>query len=307
MLRRLLGEHVQLDTRCAPDLPAIHADACNLEQVIMNLAVNSRDAMPHGGQLTIRAEPVRIGPAYVAAHPEAAAGDFVCLSVSDTGCGMDAATQARLFEPFFTTKEVGKGTGMGLASVYGIVKQHNGWIEVNSTVGQGSEFKVFLPVCSTEAVEPPRAALSHTSRILRPQHETILVVEDEPFLREFIETVLRNCGYRILVAGDANEALRVWDEQRGRIDLLLTDMVMPGGMSGHQLVKELSRRTPDLKAIYTSGYSRDVLGSELKWDDERVFLQKPYQSQVLVRTVRECLAETSRPRGMVNSGWAALN
>jgi signal transduction histidine kinase len=160
MLQRLIGEHIQLTFSCPSDLPAVFADACNIEQVIMNLAVNSRDAMPQGGQLVISAETIRIGPSYAEANPEATPGDFVCLSVRDTGCGIDETTRARLFEPFFTTKEVGKGTGMGLATVYGIIKQHNGWIEVESLQGRGTTFKVYLPVCAdpTAMIEAERPA-----------------------------------------------------------------------------------------------------------------------------------------------------
>jgi two-component system, cell cycle sensor histidine kinase and response regulator CckA len=302
MLRRLIGEHVALEFHCPKDLPPIFADACNIEQVIMNLAVNGRDAMSSGGRLTISAEAVHSDASWVEANPEALPGDFVCLSVSDTGCGMDGETLSRLFEPFFTTKEVGKGTGMGLATVYGIVKQHSGWMEVSSEIGKGSVFKAFLPV-STEPMPEESLDLRPAPALPRGGPETILVVEDEAFLREFVQTVLQSFGYRILVASDGNEAVRMFDEVNGQIDLLLTDMVMPGGMTGRALVETLSARKPDLRAIFTSGYSRDVLGTELKWDNERTFLQKPYQSQVLVNTVRNCLDEGGRRGTIVNNSW----
>jgi CheY-like chemotaxis protein len=285
-------------------LPSVFADNCNIEQVIMNLAVNSRDAMPQGGRLIIGAESVCCDASYAAHNPDATVGEFVCVSVTDTGSGMDRATKERLFEPFFTTKEVGKGTGMGLATVYGIVKQHGGWIEVVTAPGCGTTFKVFLPV-STEIDHEVAAEKPPPPAAIVRGHETILVVEDESFLREFVQTVLQNYGYEILIASDGHEALRLWNERNGNIDLLLTDMVMPGGMTGKELVEVLGAKKPDLKAIYTSGYSVDVLGAELKWDDERTFLQKPYQSHVLVQTVRNCLDEETRHANFVNNRWVA--
>lgn len=305
MLRRLIGEHIALEVHCTPNLPPVFADSCNIEQVIMNLAVNGRDAMPEGGKLIIQAKAVHFKTGQIDVHSEARPGNFVCLTVSDTGIGMDEETLRHAFEPFFTTKEVGKGTGMGLATVYGIIKQHEGWIEVTSKVGQGSMFKVYLPV-STKPL-----STGHTDRLRAPVPgrggaETILVVEDEAFLREFVQTVLRGYGYHILAASDGHEAVRLFQEAGGKVDLLLTDMVMPGGMTGRELVEILSRQKPDLRAVFTSGYSRDVLGPELKWDNERTFLQKPYQSQVLVETVRTCLDEGGRCGAIVNNSWAVL-
>ena len=194
MLKRLLGETITLEFNPPPELPLVQADTGMIEQVIMNLAVNARDAMPKGGTLTISTDPVEINDAYVQTHPEARLGAFVCLRVSDTGCGMDAATMARIFEPFFTTKEVGKGTGLGLATVYGIVKQHEGWIEVSSEVGKGSTFKVFLPASSAPVkASPPEAPLAAA---VRGGQETILVVEDEPVLRDMAHLILQDCGYQ---------------------------------------------------------------------------------------------------------------
>ncbi|HEY5913172.1 MAG TPA: response regulator, partial [Verrucomicrobiae bacterium] len=225
MLLRLLGEDIALQTEYARGLPGIEADTGMLEQVVMNLAVNSRDAMPRGGTLLIRTEAVEVDQFYVNQHPEAAAGSFVCLTVTDTGCGMDRTTLDRIFEPFFTTKEVGKGTGLGLATVYGIVKQHHGWVEVSSEVGAGTSFRIFFPAL---AATPHRASgLTFSAELVRGGHETILVVEDEPVLRELVCEVLQQYKYRGIHAGSGHEALRIWDEFDGEIDLLLTDMVMP--------------------------------------------------------------------------------
>ncbi len=295
MLRRLIGEHITLEVQCAADLPAVHADPGNLEQTILNLALNARDAMPQGGRLTIAVEAVEIDQARLDANPEARLGQFICLTTSDTGCGMDEATQAHVFEPFFTTKEPGKGTGMGLAMVYGIVKQHGGWIELASKVGQGTSFRIFLPICLSASTE-----WSHRSTALAPQArrgtETILVVEDEPVLRAYVQAALERYGYRTFPAQDGAEALAVWQQERDQIDLLLTDMVMPGGITGKELARQLTVDKPKLKTLYTSGYSLNALGENFKLNTTETFLQKPYQSQVLVQTVRNCL-DSNCPSG----------
>ena len=258
-----------------------------LEQVVMNLAVNARDAMPRGGTLLIRTAALDIDEAYARQHPEASAGRFVCLTVSDNGCGMDRNTLDRLFEPFFTTKEVGKGTGLGLATVYGIVKQHRGWIEVSSQVGSGTTFRIYFP--ATAAVEGSPARSTTFLEQVRGGHETILVVEDEPVLRELVCDVLEKYNYRVIQAGSGHEALRVWDEFEGEIDLLLTDMVMPEGLTGRELALQLRKRKPDLKVIYSSGYSPDALAREPGQGGETVFLPKPYVPPQLARLVRQCL------------------
>jgi signal transduction histidine kinase/HAMP domain-containing protein len=287
MLKRVLGEPVNLvfDPPC--EIPLVHGDSGMLEQVIMNLAVNARDAMPRGGTLTIRMDPVEVTDGYVQAHPEARLGNFVRLRVSDTGCGMDAATMARIFEPFFTTKEVGKGTGLGLATVYGIVKQHDGWIEVASEVGKGSTFVVFLPA-TTEPVKaaPPDA---NPGAAAQGGSETILVVEDEPVLRDMAHLILRDCGYSVLEAGTGAEALQVWEGHRGKIDLVLTDMVMPGGMSGRELAGRLLSMHPSTRIIFTSGYNMEETNTDFFRRRGAVFLQKPYTRNTLTRLVRECL------------------
>jgi two-component system, cell cycle sensor histidine kinase and response regulator CckA len=292
MLQRLLGEDIALDAQYAPEPQHVKADVGMLEQVVMNLAVNSRDAMPKGGKLFIGTAPVEIDAAYVAKHADARAGHFVCLTVTDSGCGMDRKTLDRIFEPFFTTKDVGKGTGLGLATVYGIVKQHKGWVEVASQVRVGTTFKVYFP-----AAPPPTAqAASDTpaaSEPVRGGKETILVVEDEPVLREFLTDFLKSQPYRVLEAGSGAEALRVWDECDGAIDLLLTDMVMPDGMSGGELAAQLKKRNPGLKVIYSSGYSPETLGRDFS-QGENIFLSKPYHPPQLARTVRQCLDDNGQ-------------
>jgi CheY-like chemotaxis protein len=285
LLHRLLGDDVALESNFPNDIPPIDADVGMIDQIIMNLSVNARDAMPKGGRLSIATSSVVIDEAYVQQHPDARAGRFVCLTVSDSGCGMDRATLARIFEPFFTTKEVGKGTGLGLATVYGIVKQHQGWIEVDSREGAGTTFKVYFPVTD----KPPEVVVEKgPEQTIRGGNETILVVEDEPVLRELARMILKDYKYDVLEASTGHEALRVWEKHKGRIDLLLTDMVMPEGMTGRELADELRRQKPELKVIYTSGYSADVMGHE-NATREIKFLQKPYPPLELAQAVRECL------------------
>jgi CheY-like chemotaxis protein len=223
----------------------------------------------------------------VQTHPEARLGAFVCLRVSDTGCGMDSATLARIFEPFFTTKAVGKGTGLGLATVYGIVKQHEGWIEVSSEPGQGTTFNVFFPA-SSEPVKAPPPDIALTAKV-RGGRETILVVEDEPVLRDMAHLILQDCGYHVLEAGSGGEALQVWERHPGGIDLILTDVVMPGGMSGRELAVKLLGSHPDLKIIFTSGYNVEETNTDFFRRGGAVFLQKPYTRTDLAKIVRECL------------------
>jgi len=306
MLRRLIGEYVHLRCEGPAELPCVFADPCNIEQVIMNLAVNARDAMPQGGQLTVRTAPVETDADYVWRNPEARAGRFVCLSVTDTGCGMDPLTKSRIFEPFFTTKDVGKGTGMGLATVYGIVKQHNGWVEVGSEVGHGTTFQVFLPV--TE--KSPEIIVEKPEPLLPGGRERILMVEDEALLRELVESVLVERGYRVLTASSAVEALQIWNEHNAEIDLLLTDIVMPGGMTGRQLAEQLQPRDPNLKVIFTSGYSPEAVAGDFALQEGINFLPKPYHPRTLVQMVRNCLDEAKRERagrGGVDLGKAAAN
>jgi CheY-like chemotaxis protein len=286
MLHRLLGETVTLQLQCAATALPIHADAGMIEQIIVNLALNARDAMPQGGQLTVKTEAVEFDSAYAQQRPDARGGAFACLTIADTGTGMDEQTLNRIFEPFFTTKEVGKGTGLGLATTYAIVKHHQGWLEVSSQFGRGSIFKTFLPLCpepapTEDTPRPPKASPGG--------NETILVVEDELSLRELVCSLLRHYGYRVLEAGHGKEALQVWRARASEIDLLLTDMMMPEGMSGWELAGKLQAERPDLKVIYTSGYSVELLGRNRELGEGAHFLPKPYQPHVLAKTVRDCL------------------
>ena len=286
MLPRLLSEAIQLETHYGGNLPAIEADAGMLEQVIMNLAVNARDAMPNGGRLTILTSAPEIDEEYVRRHPEARVGRFVSITVKDTGCGMDAKTLARIFEPFFSTKEVGRGTGLGLATVYGIIKQHQGWVEVTSAVGSGTTFRVLFPALKHAVVETDNQ--NETISMARGGRETILLVEDEPDVRELVATILRGYHYRVLEAETGIQALKIWDEQQGKVDLLLTDMVMPGGIGGAELAQQLRGRKADLRVIYTSGYSSEIVGHNLSQNDA-IFLPKPYRPPQLALRVRKSL------------------
>ena len=286
MLRRVLGENVSLRSNLTPRLPAIEADATMMEQVIMNLSVNARDAMPGGGSLTIGTVPVMVSKAYVERNPEAREGTFVCLSVSDNGTGIEPDKLNKLFEPFFTTKEVGKGTGLGLATVYGIVKQHQGWIEVESELGKGSVFKVYLPA-SAKAVQTRNGKVAPQN--VRGGKETVLLVEDEAGVLTLARGILSSYGYDVLEARSGVEALRLWAQHDTRIDLLLTDIVMPEGMSGLDLAKKLRQEKRDLKVLYSSGYSIEVAGQDFGLTEGMAFLKKPYQPSALALKVRECL------------------
>ena len=285
MLARLIGEHITLQYEFAESLPCTEADVCSIEQVLLNLAVNARDAMPQGGHLTVSTALAHVA-ADANSHPEATAGDFLCISVADTGCGMDEQTKSRLFEPFFTTKEVGKGTGMGLATAYGLIKQHNGWIEVESKVGTGSTFKIFLPA-TTKKSEPEQK--SGPSPQSLGGKETILVVEDEEPVRQFLSDLLAECGYKVRQASNGVEALRVWREHKKEIDLLLTDVVMPEKISGIELADKLWKDNQHLKVIFTSGYSRELLDEHFRSRSDLNFLPKPYQPAKLTELIRVCL------------------
>jgi signal transduction histidine kinase/CheY-like chemotaxis protein len=287
LLHRTLGEDITYQFHYASELPPVFADAGLLEQVIMNLAVNARDAMPRGGQLVISTTLADIDASYVERHPaEARIGRFICLRIADTGCGMDHLTLSRIFEPFFTTKEFGKGTGLGLATVYGIVKQHQGWVEVQSQVGQGSTFKIFLPP-DERAVAQEREPVPDEQNLRG--HETILVVEDEPPVRWIVKDVLGKYGYNVLEAGNGVEALAMWHQHHGDIALLLTDVVMPVGISGEELAEKFTAQKPGLKVIYISGYSLQVAGKGFSMLDGPNFLQKPFDDAKLALAVRRSL------------------
>ena len=286
MLRPLLGENIRLQWNPAAALPPIEGDPGMLEQVLVNLAVNARDAMPRGGNLVITTFACEIDAAHAQSQPASRPGHFVCLQVSDSGCGMDAPTLERIFEPFFTTKGVGKGTGLGLATAYGIVKQHHGWIEIASQIGHGTTFKIFLPAAAARVAT---AANGSEPGELRGGNELILVVEDEPVLRELVTQVLRRSGYDVLEASHGPEAVRLWHKASRKPALLLTDMMMPEGMNGWELAERLRGEASGLKVVYTSGYSPELFGGHFKPDDSSNFLPKPFHPQHLTRTIRQCL------------------
>ncbi|HUA69382.1 MAG TPA: response regulator [Candidatus Saccharimonadales bacterium] len=287
LLPRMLGTHITLEVNCAPQLPHIAADTALVEQIIMNLAINSRDAMPKGGRLTIETSAITLDAVSVRRHPEGRTGRFVCLTVADTGYGIEPALIRRIFEPFFTTKEIGKGTGLGLATVYAIVKQHHGWIEVQSEVGAGATFKTYLPA-SDQSFSPAPATPAPQAENVRGGRETILLTEDETDLLDLMQHALGQYQYNILTASSGKDALRVWDQYEGRIDLLLTDIIMPGGMSGRDLAAELKKRKPDLKVIFTSGFNAAMAGKD--WSNgDTVFLPKPYLPDAAAKLIRNTL------------------
>ena len=290
MLERLLGETIALEFQPAVENSFVQGDCGMIEQVVMNLSLNARDAMPRGGRLTIGVETVIIDAAFIEIHPQAHAGRFVRLRVTDTGIGMDSATLGRIFEPFFTTKDIGKGTGLGLATVYGIVKQHEGWLEVNSEPGKGSTFDVFLPASDKVPAFAEEAA---PAAPVAGGSETILIVEDEPVLRSMARDILEECGYRILEASSGKEALDVWNQRANEIDLLLTDMVMPDGVSGADLVEKLLTSRPRLKVVFTSGYTANEVNQEMLTRTRASFLAKPYTHAELAKTVRDCLDQNN--------------
>ncbi len=285
MLGRLIGEHVSLRFERANGLPWVEADQGMIEQVLMNLAVNARDAMPNGGRLAISLKIVPIGAEGIKGQADVLPGTFICLAVQDTGCGMDQATQNKIFEPFFTTKEVGKGTGLGLATVYGIAALHKGWVEVESEVGQGTTFRVYLPQRMQGIAEPDQTV----KRELFRGQETILLVEDNDAVRRMSVRGLKGLGYQVLEAHNGLAGLKLWQEHPGQINLLLTDMVMPEGLTGLALAEQLKAEKPNLKVIICSGYNEDMSGqttAELKGIQ---YLQKPYSVALLSKKVRECL------------------
>jgi two-component system cell cycle sensor histidine kinase/response regulator CckA len=285
MLRRVIGEDVDLVTVLDRDGGAVKADVGQLEQVLMNLAVNARDAMPTGGKLTIETSNVEHDPDYAREQEAAAVSRFVMLAVTDTGSGMDEATKARIFEPFFTTKEVGKGTGLGLATVYGIVRQSGGFIWVYSEPGLGTTFKIYLP--QVDAVAEGGAAGAAPSTVHRGT-ETVLLVEDAAAVRAVARQALTRQGYTVLEAADGTAALQIAASHRGPIHLLLTDVVMPG-LSGRQLSDQLALLRPDTKVLYTSGYTDDAVVRHGVLESGIAYLQKPFSVDGLARKVREVL------------------
>ena len=286
MLERLIGEDINLVTVLGEGLWPVKVDPGQLEQVLLNLAVNARDAMPDGGVLTIETMNVAMDSTSAQAHFPLSPGPYVLLAFSDTGVGMDAETQARIFEPFFTTKEKGKGTGLGLAMVYGIVKQSGGYIWVYSEVGKGTTFKIYLPRSEEQLDESRPVQIGVEAQ---QGTETILLVEDEDAVRALVRNVLREKGYRVLEASRGEEALELSELYSGQIDLLVTDVVMPR-MSGRDLARRMVNVRPYIKVLYISGYADDVVWYQGGVDSGGAFLQKPFSPEALARKVREVLS-----------------
>ncbi|HXG45519.1 MAG TPA: response regulator [Gemmatimonadales bacterium] len=298
LLKRLLGEDITLVTVLAPELGTVRADPGQLEQLIVNLAVNARDAMPEGGKLTIETANADMDEAYVRDHPLARPGRYVMLAISDTGVGMDEATQRRIFEPFFTTKEAGKGTGLGLATVYGIVKQSGGFIWVYSEPGHGATFKIYLPRVDEPVEGAPTSA---EPRELPRGTETVLLVEDAAAVRAVTRQILERLGYTVLEAPNGEVALHVATKHQGPLHLLLTDVVMPE-LGGRHLAEQLTALRPELRILYASGYTDDAVVRHGVLRPGTAYLQKPFTPELLARKVREVL---DAPRGPAESSGRA--
>ncbi len=283
MLRRIVGEDIDLQFRLASERLYIRADAGMIDQVVMNLVVNSRAAMPDGGKLVIETSAAALDEAAAAQIPGARPGFFACLRVSDTGCGIPPENLTRIFEPFFTTKEAGKGTGLGLATVFGIVQQHQGWIQVHSEPGQGAAFGIYFPRLAEAPdahvpIQPPTG--------IAGGHETILLVEDDPFVRMAMREALVQLGYRVAEASSGANAMEVWAQHGDDIQLLLTDLVMPGGMNGKQLAERLRRENQGLKVVYASGYHSQLTNADFKLEEGVNYLVKPFEADKLAAVIR---------------------
>jgi signal transduction histidine kinase/CheY-like chemotaxis protein len=285
MLRRIIGEDVHLNIRLDPSLPPVQVDPAHFDQVIMNLAVNSRDAMPNGGALTIETGHVQLTEVYAASHIDLRPGSYALLTVSDTGIGMDAATRARIFEPFFTTKEKGSGTGLGLSIVYGIVKQNGGEILVYSEPGQGTVFKIYIPSVAAAVEAPPEVGAETAAG---PASGTILLVEDEEQVRNLARTMLTNEGYQVIDCASSADALRLVRERTANIDLLLTDIVMPH-MSGLDLAREVLAADPRIRLLFMSGYTGTSVTEQGMITAGAPFIQKPFTATSLREKVRQAL------------------
>jgi len=292
LLRRVLGEDIRLNLDAGEQPIHLRADAAQLEQVIMNLVVNARDAMTSGGNLSIGISEAHLDPEYCAHNPDTRPGSYVVIAVTDTGCGMGSDVLSRIFEPFFTTKETGRGTGLGLATVYGIVKQSGGHITVYSEVGHGTTFKVYLPITEEPASKPEMAPFEG---IVPNGTETILIVEDEDSLREVTCAFLKNKGYSVFVAAEAESAISIAASNDHRIDLLLTDVILPSS-SGVQLAQRLLGDNPQMRVLYVSGYTADAIVHHGGHDPNFAFLSKPFSLPTLARKIRSILdAERAHP------------
>jgi CheY-like chemotaxis protein len=287
LLMRLIGEDVKLETKLTDDDLTIIADSGQIEQVLMNLATNARDAMPDGGYLTIETRRVALGNHFVSEHDFGKAGEYALFMMSDTGKGMDAKTVSRVFEPFFTTKEMGKGTGLGLSIVYGIVKQHNGYINVYSEPGRGTTFKIYLPL-ATLSSEEKKKSLPPVPQSITSGNEMVLVAEDDSNLRSLVRSVLEEFGYTVVEAVDGDDALAKIRENRDEIKLLLLDVIMPK-KNGKDVYEEAKKIIPGIRALFTSGYTADMICKKGILDDGVNFISKPVSPTELLKKVREVL------------------
>jgi len=284
LLRNVIGERIEIQLQLAQDLSVIWADPGQIEQVLMNLSLNARDAMPDGGRLRVETQNVWVGEDYQRAHPYALPGNYVLLRVLDTGVGMDTETLTHIFEPFFTTKEIGRGTGLGLATVYGIVKQHKGFVDVDSTPGQGTAFRVYLPLGNGSAEISEKPAFF----TMRGGSECILIAEDNDDLRDAAQEILQSLGYRVIAAKDGEEAVRIFEQQPEAIDLVFLDVVMPK-LNGTDAYLRMVTRKPGLPVLFTTGYASEVSLVPMTTREKAKVLQKPYGSQYLAQKLREKL------------------
>jgi signal transduction histidine kinase/CheY-like chemotaxis protein len=284
MLHRVIGEDIKLIIDLFPELAEVQADPGQIEQVIMNLVINSRDAMPAGGQITIKTASASLSPAQAQAMTEAQPGNFVCLSIQDTGTGMSGEIQKHLFEPFFTTKERGKGTGLGLSVVYGIVKQHNGWVNVRSETGKGSVFDIYLPVAATPSTNQPDSKI--IIKAFRPKgvNQRVLVIEDEQGIREVTAFGLRKSGYQVFEAATVAQARQIFEREKGNFDVIFSDVILPDG-NGVKLAEELSALNPKIRIIISSGYMDEQAQMEAIDDKGYQFIPKPYNLTRLINTI----------------------
>jgi len=290
LLRNVIGERIEIQLQLEEDLNVIWADPGQVEQVLMNLSLNARDAMPKGGRLVVETRNARIEEDYQRMHPYAVPGDYVLLRVADNGSGMDAEILSHIFEPFFTTKETGRGTGLGLATVYGIVKQHRGFIDVDSTPGQGTAFRVYLPLGNGPAEMTEKSVVF----TMRGGSECILIAEDNDDLRDAAQEILESLGYRVISAKDGEEALRIFEQQAEAIDLAFLDVVLPK-LNGTDAYIRMAARKPGLPVVFTTGYASEVSLVPLATREKATVLQKPYGSQYLAQKLREKL-DKNKPR-----------